>query len=56
MSYLWDTNIVIYYLQQLFPAFPDIYMDELLEQHTPVISAITRKSHNSTSSTLGNRH
>jgi len=41
MSYLWDTNIVIYYLQQQFPAFPEAYMDELLEQHTPVISAIT---------------
>jgi predicted nucleic acid-binding protein len=41
MSYLWDTNIVIYYLQQQFPVFPEAYMDELLEQHTPVISAIT---------------
>ena len=34
MSYLWDTNIVIYYLQQQFPAFPEAYMDELVEQHT----------------------
>lgn len=41
MSYLWDTNIVIYYLQQQFPEFPEVYMDELLEQHTPAISAIT---------------
>lgn len=41
MSHLWDTNIVIYYLQQQFPPFQEAYMDELLEQHTPVISAIT---------------
>jgi hypothetical protein len=41
MSYLWDTNIVIYYLQQQFPALSEAYMDGLVEQHIPVISAIT---------------
>lgn len=41
MSYLWDTNIVIYYLQQQFQEFSEAYMDDLVEQHTPVISAIT---------------
>jgi predicted nucleic acid-binding protein len=41
MSYLWDTNTVIYYLQQQFPAVAETYMDDLLEQYTPVISAIT---------------
>lgn len=41
MSYLWDTNTVIYYLQQQFPAVAEAYMDDLLEQHIPVISAIT---------------
>ncbi len=41
MSYLWDTNTVIYYLQQQFPAVAEAYMDDLLEQHIPMISAIT---------------
>lgn len=41
MSYLWDTNTVIYYLQQQFPPIPEAYVDGLVEQHTPVISAIT---------------
>jgi predicted nucleic acid-binding protein len=41
MSYLWDTNTVIYYLQQQFPAVAEAYMDDLVEQYIPVISAIT---------------
>ena len=41
MSYLWDTNTVIYYLQQQFPQIQEAYVDDLVEQHIPVISAIT---------------
>ncbi len=41
VNYLWDTNTVIYYLQQQFPANAEIFIDELLISERPVISAIT---------------
>ena len=41
IAYLWDTNTVIYYLQQLFPPAGELFMDQLLEKHQPCISAIT---------------
>jgi len=41
MKYLWDTNIVIYYLQQQFSPNAEKYIDSLLLKSRPVISAIT---------------
>jgi predicted nucleic acid-binding protein len=41
IKYLWDTNIVIYYLQQLFPPEGEKFIDNLLKDEQPVISAIT---------------
>ncbi|MFA6401701.1 MAG: type II toxin-antitoxin system VapC family toxin [Salinivirgaceae bacterium] len=41
IKYLWDTNISIYYLQQMFPPAAEKYIDELLKEDQPVISAIT---------------
>jgi predicted nucleic acid-binding protein len=41
VNYLWDTNTVIYYLQQQFPTNAEIFIDELLISERPVISAIT---------------
>lgn len=41
MKYLWDTNTVIYYLQQQFPAGAEEYIDNILKDNQPVISAIT---------------
>ncbi len=41
MKYLWDTNIVIYYLQQQFSPNAEKYIDSLLLKSPPVISAIT---------------
>ncbi len=41
IKYLWDTNTVIYYLQQLFPSGAEKFMDEILKEEQPVISAIT---------------
>jgi predicted nucleic acid-binding protein len=41
MRYLWDTNVVVYYLQQQFPPNPERFIDELLRVEPPVISAIT---------------
>ncbi|MEO6947982.1 MAG: type II toxin-antitoxin system VapC family toxin [Ginsengibacter sp.] len=41
MKYLWDTNTAIYYLQQLFPPGGEKFMDDLLNDKKPVISAIT---------------
>jgi len=41
MKYLWDTNIVIYYLQQQFPTQAEIFIDEVINQEKPCISAIT---------------
>jgi predicted nucleic acid-binding protein len=42
MSYLWDTNTVIYYLQQQFAPAAEKLIDNLLEENQPVISAITQ--------------
>lgn len=41
IKYLWDTNTAIYYLQQLFPPGAEKFMDDLLKDEPPVISAIT---------------
>ena len=41
VKYLWDTNTVIYYLQQQFPLGGERFMDELLKDEQPIISAIT---------------
>jgi predicted nucleic acid-binding protein len=41
INYLWDTNTAIYYLQQQFPPESEKFMDKLLEQSVPAISAIT---------------
>lgn len=41
IKYLWDTNTAIYYLQQQFPPSAEKFMDNLLEEESPVISAIT---------------
>jgi predicted nucleic acid-binding protein len=41
IKYLWDTNTAIYYLQQHFPAEAEKFIDDLLTEQQPVISAIT---------------
>ena len=41
IKYLWDTNIVIYFLQQQFPSGAEKFVDELLKEGMPIISAIT---------------
>ena len=41
VTYLWDTNIAVYYLQGQFPPEAEKLMDSLLEKGTPGISAIT---------------
>lgn len=41
VKYLWDTNTAIYYLQQQFPPNAEKFIDELLKDGQPVISAIT---------------
>lgn len=41
IKYLWDTNTAIYYLQQQFPLGAEKFMDDLLKEQQPVISAIT---------------
>ena len=41
VKYLWDTNTAIYYLQQLFPLGAEKFIDDLLKDEQPVISAIT---------------
>jgi len=41
IKYLWDTNTVIYFLQQQFPPNVEKWIDNLLGQSQPVISAIT---------------
>ena len=41
IKYLWDTNTAIYYLQQQFPPLAEKFIDNLLEEESPVISAIT---------------
>jgi predicted nucleic acid-binding protein len=41
IKYLWDTNTVIYYLQQQFPAQAEKFMDNLLREAPACISSIT---------------
>jgi predicted nucleic acid-binding protein len=41
IKYLWDTNTAIYYLQQQFPPSAEKFMDDLVKDEQPVISAIT---------------
>lgn len=41
MKYLWDTNTAGYYLQQQFSPSAEKFIDELLKENQPVISAIT---------------
>jgi hypothetical protein len=41
VRYLWDTNTVIYYLQQQFPPNAEKFIDESLNEAQPGISAIT---------------
>lgn len=41
IKYLWDTNIVIYYLQQQFSRSAERFIDNLLTESTPAFSVIT---------------
>jgi len=41
LNYLWDTNAAIYYLQKLFPKEAEDFMDSVLKESIPAISAIT---------------
>ena len=41
IKYIWDTNTVIYYLQQQFPPSAERYMDNRVSESLPLISAIT---------------
>ncbi len=41
IKHLWDTNTAIYYLQQQFPPLAEKFMDDLLKEEQPIISAIT---------------
>ena len=41
INYLWDTNTIIYYLQQQFSTNAERYIDNLLKMERPAISAIT---------------
>ena len=41
LSYIWDTNTAIYYLQQQFPPVAEKFIDDLLKESQPAISAIT---------------
>jgi predicted nucleic acid-binding protein len=41
IKYLWDTNTAIYYLQQHFPPSAEKFIDDLIIEEQPVISAIT---------------
>jgi len=41
INYLWDTNTVIYYLQQQFPIAGEKFMDEIAAKEPPTISVIT---------------
>jgi predicted nucleic acid-binding protein len=41
IKYLWDTNTAIYYLQQQFSPAAEKFIDELLVEEQPIISAIT---------------
>ena len=41
LKYLWDTNTVIYFLQQQFPPEAEQRIDSMLQLSAPCISAIT---------------
>ena len=41
IKYLWDTNTVIYYLQQQFPVSAERFMDDTLSESQPAVSVIT---------------
>jgi len=41
IKYLWDTNIVIYYLQQQFPTNAEKLIDNIVQDYKIIISAIT---------------
>lgn len=41
LNYLWDTNTVIYYLQQQFPSSAEKFIDGILKTEQPIFSAIT---------------
>lgn len=41
IKYIWDTNTVIYYLQQQFPLSAEKFMDDLVNEARPVISVIS---------------
>jgi predicted nucleic acid-binding protein len=41
VNYLWDTNTIIYYLQQLFTPPAENFIDNIIANNTPCISAIT---------------
>lgn len=41
IKYLWDTNTAIYYLQKQFPPLAEQFMDGILQDYQPSISAIT---------------
>jgi predicted nucleic acid-binding protein len=41
VKYLWDTNIAIYYMQELFPPAAEKFIDDFLKDQQAVISAIT---------------
>ena len=41
IKYLWDTNTVVYYLQQQFPPSFEKFIDSTLINSLPCISAIT---------------
>ena len=41
IKYLWDTNIVIYFLQKQFPNSAEQFVDSTLEHSSPAISAVT---------------
>jgi predicted nucleic acid-binding protein len=41
IKYLWDTNTAIYFLQQQFSLAAEKFVDELLTEEQPIISAIT---------------
>jgi hypothetical protein len=41
LTYLWDTNTVIYYLQQQFPPNAEQFIDSISQKDEPAISVIT---------------
>ena len=42
LSYLWDTNAVIYYLQENFSKDKQLLMDNIINESHPAISSITQ--------------